>query len=203
MIEVTKSARKQVLEILSSQADDSGIRLSISGRGPQGFEYEITLIESKEKEESDFSVPDQDFLLVLDGEHLESLSGAKLDFVEQDNGMGFKIDNPNPLWTDALAQRVQETLDKEINPSVASHGGHVSLLEVKESKAYIQLGGGCQGCGMADVTLKQGIEVAIRNAVPEIDEVLDTTDHGSGSNPYYQPSKGGDDGGEAASPFNG
>ena len=199
MIEVTESARKQILEILSSQTDGSGIRLSISGRGPQGFEYEITLMESKDKEESDFSVPDQVFPLFLDGEHLESLSGAKLDFVEQDNGMGFKIDNPNPLWTDALAQRVQETLDKEINPSVASHGGHVSLLEVKENKAYIQLGGGCQGCGMADVTLKQGIEVAILKAVPEIDEVLDTTDHGSGSNPYYQPSKGGD----AASPFDG
>lgn len=199
MIEVTDAARKQVLEILSSQAADSGIRLSISGRGQNGFEYEITLVESKDREESDIQVPDQGFLLLLDGEHIESLSGAKLDFVEQDNGMGFKIDNPNPLWTDALAQRVQETLDKEINPGVASHGGHISLLEVKDNKAYIKLGGGCQGCGMADVTLKQGIEVAIRKAVPEIEEVLDTTDHGSGDNPYYQASKGGD----AASPFEG
>jgi len=192
MIEVTAEARKQILEILSSQENDTGIRLSITGRGATGFEYEITLLQEKDKEEDDVVVPDQGFLLLLDGKHLDNLEGAKLDFVEQDNGMGFKIDNPNPLWSDALAQRVQQVLDRDINPGVATHGGHVSLLDVKDNKAYIRLGGGCQGCGMADVTLKQGIEVAIRNAVPEIAEVLDTTDHGSGSNPYYQPAKGGD-----------
>ena len=192
MIEVTEEARKQIREILSSQEADTGIRLSITGRGTTGFEYEITLLQEKDKEDSDIVVADQGFLLLLDGEHLDNLKGAKLDFVEQNNGMGFKIDNPNPLWTEAIAQRVQKVLDKDINPGVASHGGHVSLLDVKDSKAYIRLGGGCQGCGMADVTLKQGIEVAIKNAVPEIEEVLDTTDHGSGSNPYYQPSKGGD-----------
>ena len=192
MIEVTNEARKQILEILSSQENDTGIRLSITGRGATGFEYEITLLQEKDKEDTDVAVPDQGFLLLLDGEHLDNLKGAKLDFVEQDHGMGFKIDNPNPLWSDAIAMRVQQVLDRDINPGVASHGGHVTLLDVKENKVYIRLGGGCQGCGMADVTLKQGIEVAIKNAVPEILEVLDTTDHGSGSNPYYQPAKGGD-----------
>ena len=76
-------------------------------------------------------------------------------------------------------------------PAVSEHGGFVSLLDVKGDAAYIQLGGGCQGCGMVDVTLKQGIEVMIREAVPEIREIIDQTDHAGGNNPYYQPSKGG------------
>jgi Fe-S cluster biogenesis protein NfuA len=72
---------------------------------------------------------------------------------------------------------------------VASHGGHVSLIDVKDKAVYLQLGGGCQGCGMADVTLKQGIEVMIKEAVPEIEEIYDVTDHAGGDNPYYQQSK--------------
>jgi Fe-S cluster biogenesis protein NfuA len=71
------------------------------------------------------------------------------------------------------------------------HGGYITLLDVKDDVAYVALGGGCQGCGMANVTLKQGIEALIREAVPEIHQVVDTTDHAGGTNPYYQPSKGG------------
>jgi len=74
---------------------------------------------------------------------------------------------------------------------VATHGGYVALLDVRDGRAFIRLGGGCQGCGMASVTLKQGIEKSILNAVPEITEVLDTTDHASGQNPFYQPAKSG------------
>jgi Fe-S cluster biogenesis protein NfuA len=74
---------------------------------------------------------------------------------------------------------------------VAAHGGHVALVDVREDTVYIRLEGGCQGCGLADVTLKQGIEVEIRRAVPAIAQVLDVTDHAGGSNPYYQPGKGG------------
>jgi Fe-S cluster biogenesis protein NfuA len=82
-------------------------------------------------------------------------------------------------------------IDTKINPGVAMHGGYVTLLDVKDDIAYVALGGGCQGCGMANVTLKQGIEVIIREAVPEIHQVIDSTDHAGGTNPYYQPSKGG------------
>jgi Fe-S cluster biogenesis protein NfuA len=90
---------------------------------------------------------------------------------------------------DELRDRIQGILDREINPSVASHGGVVRLLEVKENMVYVQMGGGCQGCGMADVTLKQGVEIAIRSEIPEVGEIMDTTDHASGDNPYYSPSK--------------
>ncbi len=88
-------------------------------------------------------------------------------------------------------RQVRRVLDEEINPSVAGHGGHVSLVDVQEDRVFIRLEGGCQGCGMAEVTLKQGIEVGIRRAVPEITAVLDVTDHAGGTNPYYQPGRDG------------
>ena len=77
-------------------------------------------------------------------------------------------------------------LDEKINPGVAAHGGRISLIDVKDKAGFVQLEGGCQGCGMAEVTLKQGIEVAIKEAVPEIEEILDVTEHADGRNPYYQ-----------------
>ena len=87
-----------------------------------------------------------------------------------------------------IRARVQEVLDRSINPSVAAHGGRVALIGVQGNTIFLQLGGGCQGCGQADVTLKQGIEVEIRAKVPEVGDILDTTDHAAGRNPYYAPS---------------
>jgi Fe/S biogenesis protein NfuA len=89
----------------------------------------------------------------------------------------------------ALKDKVQELLDTAINPAVAGHGGYIELIDVKDSTVYIRMSGGCQGCGAADVTLKAGIERMIFEEIPEVTEVLDTTDHASGSNPYYAPSK--------------
>jgi Fe-S cluster biogenesis protein NfuA len=88
-----------------------------------------------------------------------------------------------------LKWAITDLLDREINPAVAAHGGYVELIDVKKNNVFIRLGGGCQGCGAADVTLKQGIEKAIRNLVPRVGEILDTTDHASGRNPYYAPAK--------------
>ena len=81
---------------------------------------------------------------------------------------------------------VEQVLDTQVNPMVASHGGHISLLDVKENVVYIEMGGGCQGCGMASATLKQGVERLIREFVPEVGDILDVTDHAAGRNPYYQ-----------------
>jgi Fe/S biogenesis protein NfuA len=91
--------------------------------------------------------------------------------------------------SEELATKVQELIDSTINPAVAGHGGFVQLIEVKDNKVYLQMGGGCQGCGAADVTLKAGIERLIKEELPEIEEVLDSTDHGAGTNPYYTPAK--------------
>ena len=88
-----------------------------------------------------------------------------------------------------LKTKVQELIDTMINPAVAGHGGYVELIDVQDNRVYLQMGGGCQGCGAADVTLKSGIERLIKDELPEVTEVLDTTDHAAGNNPYYTPGK--------------
>ncbi len=98
---------------------------------------------------------------------------------------------PKPGLETPTGKAVREVLDNRINPAVAGHGGHISLIDVRPPRVYLRLEGGCQGCGMADVTLKQGVEAEIMRAAPEINEILDVTEHAAGSNPYYQPGKGG------------
>jgi Fe/S biogenesis protein NfuA len=91
--------------------------------------------------------------------------------------------------SDDLKTKVQQLIESMINPAVAGHGGFVELVDVQDNRVYLQMGGGCQGCGAADVTLKQGIERLIKEEIPEVAEVLDATDHSAGSNPYYTPGK--------------
>jgi len=91
---------------------------------------------------------------------------------------------------DEIRQKVQDLIEKAINPAIAGHGGFVDLMDVKDKVVYLAMGGGCQGCGMADVTLRQGIEALLRDEIPDIAEIVDATDHASGDNPYYAPAKG-------------
>ena len=99
---------------------------------------------------------------------------------------------PKPGLETETGKRVRQVLDERINPAVAGHGGHISLLDVRGSRVFLRLEGGCQGCGMASVTLKQGVEAEIKRAAPEIQEILDVTDHASGTNPYFQPTGSGE-----------
>ena len=101
----------------------------------------------------------------------------------------YRDSKPKPGLETADGKAVQKLFDERINPSVATHGGHIALVDVQGDTVYIRLEGGCQGCGMADVTLKQGVEVEIKDTVPSIAHVLDVTDHDGGANPYYQPGK--------------
>jgi len=103
---------------------------------------------------------------------------------------GFETGPESGLDSDE-GKAIQRLLDEHINPQVASHGGHIALVDVKGDTAYIRMGGGCVGCGMANVTLKQGVAKAIQAQIPAITNVLDVTDHEGGTNPYYQPGKGG------------
>jgi Fe-S cluster biogenesis protein NfuA len=93
------------------------------------------------------------------------------------------------LPPDVLRERIQRVLDEQINPGVASHGGYVELLDITDNNVFLRMGGGCQGCGAADVTLKMGVEKLLREEVPQIQNVFDSTDHAAGNNPYYAPSK--------------
>ena len=100
-----------------------------------------------------------------------------------------EISEGERLALEEVRTRVQNVLDEMINPGVASHGGYIELLDVQDDNVYIRMGGGCQGCGAADMTLKQGVERLIRENVPQVREVFDTTDHAMGQNPYYAASK--------------
>jgi Fe/S biogenesis protein NfuA len=189
---LTDIAREKIVALMEGEENKNlALRVAIRGRGPGGFNYDLGFVDADAQEEGDTVIDGGGFKVYVDKDSAVKLQGATLDFVEEQYESGFKIDNPNPLWDDPTAQKVQEVIDERINPGIRSHGGWVALLEVKGDTAYIQLGGGCQGCGMVDVTLKQGIEVMIKEQVPQITKIIDTTDHAGGDNPYYQPSKGG------------
>ncbi len=197
MITITDLAKTKILEFMGAEQDEKlALRISIVGRGPGGFQNDLQFVELGDRTPDDVVIDAGGFEVLIDPKSAESLKGATLDFVESALQSGFKITNPNPIWPDPTAQAVQEVIDSRINPGLAGHGGFITLLDVRDSTAYISLGGGCQGCGMVDVTLKQGIEVMIKEDVPAIERIIDTTDHAGGSNPYYQPSKGG-----GSSPF--
>jgi Fe/S biogenesis protein NfuA len=191
MIHFTDTAKNKVEELLASD-DHQGmsLRVQILGRGPGGFRYSMRLVPAEEISAEDETLAFDHFDVVVDKASLDDLSGATVDFKEDSFQRGFAIDNPNPVWKDAVAQRIQELLDTKINSGLAGHGGFVALLEYKDEVAYIAFGGGCQGCGMVDVTLKHGVETMIREEIPEVKEIVDTTDHRAGENPYYSSREG-------------
>ena len=190
LLTVTEAAKAKIQSVIEDQGMEvDGLRVSINGRSASAFEYGLGL--EVEPNPGDVVVDCGDFKVLVDPESAENLAGATIDYVEDLNSSGFKIDNPNtPTWDNPKAQAIQELIDERINPAVASHGGHIDLLDVTDDSIYIHMGGGCQGCGMANVTLKHGIEGMIQEHFPEIKNIIDTTDHASGENPYYEPSKG-------------
>ena len=108
---------------------------------------------------------------------------------EKKHSFGFKVLDANSHTPEEQFIIIKDLLDAEINPAVAAHGGYFDLISVEDNNVYVQLGGGCQGCGMADVTLRQGVEHRMKEVLPEMIELIDVTDHRAGTNPYYQPGK--------------
>ena len=190
-ITFSEIAREKLLEVLTGYPEPiAGLRLKIVGRSSFGFEHVLTIVERGIEPAGDAQVQYPDFLLFVDGDHIEDLRGTSVHYeFKGPNVSGLEFNNPNPVWRDPLAAQIQRIFDEQVNPQIAAHGGYVQLLEVQGNRAYIEMGGGCQGCGMANVTLKQGVEVAVREQLPEIEELIDVTDHASGDNPYYKPSK--------------
>jgi Fe/S biogenesis protein NfuA len=190
LLTVTKAAKEKVLSIIEGEeVEVQGLRVSIQGRTASAFEYGLEL--EAEPKSDDLIVDAGAVKVFVDAESGENLKGATIDYVEDLNSSGFRIDNPNtPTWDNPKAQAIQTLIDERINPSVAAHGGQIDLLDVTDDSIYVHMGGGCQGCGMASVTLKHGIEAMVQESFPEIKNIIDTTDHASGTNPYYQPGKG-------------
>jgi Fe/S biogenesis protein NfuA len=200
LLTITEEARAKVLEARAGEAGADALALWVEVNGEQAGAYTY-LMEFRPSSElgDDVLIQHHDDLPVaIPADSVERLEGATLAF----NG-GMVMENPNrpvaasPAMLDRppadltgeVPQRVIQVLEEQINPAIASHGGHAELVAVEDSVAYLRLSGGCQGCGMASVTLSQGIEVAILDMVPEITEVIDVTDHASGSNPFYEAAK--------------
>lgn len=186
MLAISSKAR-EMLDQFAENADDDDLvlRIEIIGRGPKGFQYDLQLVNSSEAKEDDIPLEIDGMDVLVASKSKIYLEGTTIDYKETLMGGGFSFENPNPLWMDELSQTVAQIIADEVNPAVASHGGHVDLVGVDDNKAIIAFGGGCQGCGMADVTLKQGVEVMIKDKVPAITEVIDVTDHAAGTNPFY------------------
>ena len=163
MLTLTASAKEQVLSSIQEEGKENlTLRVAITGRGPSGFRYSLDLVGVGENKEDDILVEDDEIKIYVERGSAEKLEGTTIDFVTRLQESGFKFDNPNSIWSDPRAKAVQEVIDAQINPGIASHGGNVQLLDVKDDIAYIAFGGGCQGCGMVDVTLKQGVAVMIK-----------------------------------------
>lgn len=188
MLTFTDKARDMVLRFADAM-EDPKVRIAMYG-SPFAPEYEFALVED-EPENGDRIVDLEGFKVVLDAESAGRIEGSTIDWVENDRGTGFEVTNPNvrklgeAAPTGKLAERVRHVLETKVNPAVASHGGNIALVDMDGTVAYLELGGGCQGCGMARVTLRQGVERMLREAVPEVTEVVDVTDHKAGANPYY------------------
>jgi Fe/S biogenesis protein NfuA len=195
-VEFTAVARDTVRRFMQANEDTSfAVRIRVGSPSPLDPRYEITLIEHHEKSEEDFVFDDHGFEVVMDPESAKILDGARIDWIETLMESGFKVENPNlvPIGSKPLegplADRVKQAIDLYVNPGVAQHGGHVTLVDVRDDIVYLQMGGGCQGCGMASVTLSQGIERILREQVPEIAGIQDVTNHSAGDSPYFAAEK--------------
>ena len=189
MITVTETAQARIGEFVADAGEECrGVRIRAAKVGKHTFRYQIHLVRDQDIEDSDTRIDLDGFTVVVDSQTAEWMEGATVDFLTLESGEGFQIENPaaTPTWDDPVAQRVQEVIDTKVLPVVGAHGGWVELVRVEGDTAYVHLGGGCQGCSSASFTLSQGIESAITTEVAEIEHVVDETDHGAGSQPFYR-----------------
>ncbi len=195
---VTSEAQEQVLRALKSQEGKEALRLEALVGGGMDFTYAMKLVPGSDRNAEDHIIELEGFSLFVDPRSAENLKGATVDYEEGILRSGFKFENPNkpeipelgsgprPDLVGETAEKVEHLINTEINNAVAAHGGRVEFVGVRDDKVYLSFGGGCHGCGMVDVTLKQGIESRIKELVPEIIAVVDVTDHSTGENPFYR-----------------
>jgi len=197
LIDITPEAVEAILGIRAEEPDAGDLALTVGITGVKGlqFAYELTFIPVVDAAADDVLQRFGELPVVVRADSADRLDGATIRV--GDGALG--IDNPNspsphiasggPAPTGPLAERVSSVLTEQINPAIAAHGGFAELVAVEGDTVYLRFGGGCVGCGLAQVTLGQGIEVAIRNAVPEVGQIIDVTDHASGDHPYYEAAK--------------
>jgi Fe/S biogenesis protein NfuA len=187
LLTVSPDARTKIDGVRTfNKFPEAVLRVRVLAREGPRFRYEIALEDPRERAGDDLVIDEDGLTVVVDPASAADLGGATIDLDPAITGGGLRIENPNEGWQDPLARAVQEVIDRQINPGVGSHGGMVTLVDVRDGTAFMRFGGGCQGCAAVDVTLKQGVETAVRTAVPGISAIVDVTDHDAGANPYYQ-----------------
>jgi Fe/S biogenesis protein NfuA len=201
-ISITDDARDRVLDVRSREHEPAGLALwvEIVGVGGGQYQYDMAFLRRDEIDETDVVTEANGLTIVVPRTDAPALDRATIA-LDARLGGGLVIENPMtpaptspalsmpplPQLHGDVADRVRQVLDLQINPAIAAHGGSAELVAVEDGSAYLRLGGGCVGCGMVAVTLKQGVESAIRAGVPEVERVVDVTDHAAGTNPYYEP----------------
>jgi Fe/S biogenesis protein NfuA len=189
-IDISVPARDYFRPLLQTQGGDAvGSRMTAIPPGTTRADARLAFCEDGDLLGDEWALDCDGFTLFVDGNSLRFLEGAQVDYQSQATGGQLTIRAPKikgvaPADDAPLAERVQYLLDTEINPMLASHKGNVSLASVVDGRVLLRFGGGCQGCGMADVTLKQGIEKTLRERLPDITGIGDATDHDRGEAPY-------------------
>jgi Fe/S biogenesis protein NfuA len=205
VVSLTPEAHRIVREALDQEPEPASLALWLEVRGVQegNFVYDLYFQATSDAADDDAVHHDGDIPVVVPAGSVDRLRGARLEWSEDGNG-GLVLVNPNTPTveerspgvppeilaagiTGPLALRVVAVLEQAVNPSIASHGGRADLigLDVPQGFAYLRLSGGCQGCAMSQMTLRQGIETTLLEEVPELTKVIDVTDHGEGENPFY------------------
>lgn len=200
VLEVSETALSTVLEVRASEDDPAGtaLKIGITGSNMTEYQYALELVPVNEAEEGD-AVYTQgthaELTMIIPADSISNMRGASLDIATGASPGGLVIRNPNtpdPLdgmdldLTGELPDKVRQVLDQAINPALGSHGGYATLVGIEDdTKVVVTMGGGCQGCAASAMTLRDGIRTMLMNALPEITEVVDATDHTAGENPFY------------------
>lgn len=191
MIQISESAQSHFRRLIEREAlPGLGVRLSAMHPGTPRADVRLEFAEPHDLQGDEWAVDCEGFTLWLDAGSVQYLDGAEIDYTTQATGGQLQIRAPKikgevPAESASLVERVRWLVEHEINPQLAQHKGHVSVQEITaEGVVLLNFGGGCHGCGMADVTLKQGIEKTLMEKVPGVTAVRDATDHASGTAPY-------------------
>jgi len=197
-VQLTPAARTQLAAVFGRQAEPVALRVLVKNPGGSPPQYDMALEPADGFRFGDTVLEVDGLRIVVDADSMPAVDGATVDFRDDPLQPGFVIEPPRVDVPDQfdlsspLAAQVASVLEHHVNPSIAAHGGHAHLVGVQDDVVFVALGGGCQGCSMASVTLKQGIEQILKQAIPRIKAVVDATDHALGNNPFYTSDKGGE-----------
>lgn len=186
MIRITERARARLAGLIDHLDEEACLRLTRAGGSPLAPDYDLAIVDLQSRGSADRLVEAEGIRVLLEGGESEEVT---IDFLDEPGAAGFQVrsGDPGPAApaVGPLEERVRRVIEEKVNPGVAAHGGRITLREVRDDVAVIEMEGGCQGCTLSQMTLRRGVERMIREAVPEILGVHDATDHGSGDSPFY------------------